>query len=177
MALEEFIDIDTFMKEIEEGQDDIGEAMRRQTAKCAFYGIQHTKAKKQASKFALSVRTVDAILTKRYRKEMVDADERPTADIVKAMVVTNPQMSELLKQQLDADEIETICKVAYDAFKTRRDMLTGLGHLTTQAMRTGNQIATARDSIKDGYRERRAERQKLAQEASENGGSQIEAVN
>ncbi len=163
------IDIDEFTKEITADITDLTEAMRTQTARTAYYGMLYAKAQKQANHVKLNLRAIEATLTTKVRKELVDAandiaeaegtkPERITADMVKAAVVLKPTMLNWLKVQLETDEIEQVCRIAYDAFKTRRDMIQSLGHMSRAEMNAlGRQSMTAADNIRD-YRDRRAAR-------------------
>lgn len=169
MEIETFINIDDFVKEIEEPIEDLTEAMRTQTARAAHYSMQATKAKRQKDKVALIVKTIEAQLTKTCRAALVKAanelaeeeqtkPERITADMVKAEVALHPVMRGWLEKQIDADEVYSVCKAAYDAFYTRREMLTSMGHMTREQMRSNMVIRTASEETK-GYRQRRAARE------------------
>lgn len=169
MQLESFIDVDAFTKEITEEIADLNEAMRTQTARAAFYSINATKAKKQKDKVALIVKTVEAQLTKTMRKQLLEAEaklaedegrkiEKITVDMVRAEVSLHPQMRKYLELQIDADEIYAVCKAAYDAFYTRREMLTSMGHMARAQMATNMTIQNAQQSVA-GYRDRRAARE------------------
>lgn len=168
MNLDPCIDVDQFSAEINESLDDLTEAMRTQTARAAFYGIGHSKAKRQQQKVALIIKTVEAQLTKKHRKALNDAaiaeadatgtkPEKITVDMVKSEVALDNDMRKWALVQMEADEIETVCRVAYDAFKARREMLTSLGLLARDQLKTNMQITSARSAI-DGYRARRAAR-------------------
>ena len=78
--------------------------------------------------------------------------------MVRAEVALHPEMRKWLELQIDADEIYSICKAAYDAFYTRREMLTSMGHMTREQMRANLTIKSAQDNMSD-YRQRRAARQ------------------
>lgn len=169
MQLEQFIDVDAFTKEITEEITDLTEAMRTQTARAAHYSIQSTKAKKQKDKVALVVKTVEAQLTKTCRKQLMEAanelaeeentkPERITADMVKAEVALHPTMRQWLEKQIDADEIYAVCKAAYDAFYTRREMLTSMGHMSREQMRANLTIRSAQENV-SGYKQRRLQRE------------------
>lgn len=172
MQLEEFIDVEKFTHEVNENLDDITEAMRTQTARAAYYGICHSKAKKQKSKIEMLVKAVEAKLTTKHRKILQEEalklaeeegtkPERITIDMVKAAVALDPQMLQLQKTQLEADEIESICRVAMDAFRTRSSMIVSLGNLTRDQMKTNVQIQSAREAV-SGYDQRRRERNNRA---------------
>jgi len=178
MDIETFIDVDEFVKEIEEPIEDLTEAMRTQTARAAHYSMKATKAKKQRDRVALIVKTIEAQLTKTCRQALMKAandlaeeentkPERITADMVKAEVALHPVMRSWLEKQIDADEVYSVCKAAYDAFYTRREMLTSMGHMTREQMRANLTIRGAAETTK-GYRERRAERE--AQRAAQKEG-------
>jgi len=169
MDLKQFIEVDDFTREINEPIEDLTEAMRTQTARAAYYSMQATAAKRQKDKVALIVKTVEAKLTKVCRealnKEAVDLakqdgtkPEKITVDMVRAEVALHPEMRKWLELQIDADEIYSICKAAYDAFYTRREMLTSMGHMTREQMRANLTIKSAQDNMSD-YRQRRAARQ------------------
>lgn len=168
MQLETFIDVDKFTEEVNENLEDITEAMRTQTARAAWYGICHSKAKKQKNKVELLVKAVAASLTKKYRKELTDAANEEaeasgkkavtvTVDTVQAHVALDPQMLKYQQIQLEADEIESVCRVAMDAFRTRSSMIVSLGNLTRDQLKTNTVIQSARDAAR-GYDARRAAR-------------------
>lgn len=168
MQLDQFIDVQKFTDEVNEGLDDITEAMRTQTARGAWYGICHSKAKRQRNKVELLVKAVAAKLTKKHRaalqaeaiklaEEEGGKPERITVDMVQASVALDPDMLKWQQVQLEADEIESICRVAMDAFRTRSSMIVSLGNLTRDQLKTNTQIQSARDAAA-GYRDRRASR-------------------
>lgn len=168
MQLDTFIDVQKFTEEVNENLEDITEAMRTQTARAAWYGICHSKAKRQKNKVELTCKAVGAALTKKYRKELTDAaneeaeasGKKPvavTVDTVQAHVSLDPQMLKWQQVQLEADEIESVCRVAMDAFRTRSSMIVSLGNLTRDQLKTNTVIQSARDSAR-GYETRRAAR-------------------
>lgn len=168
MELLPYIDIDEFVKEINEPIEDLTEAMRTQTARAAHYSMQTTKAKKQKDKVALYVKTIEAQLTKTCRlalnkaaQELAEEEnskpEKITVDMVKAEIALHPKMREWLEKQIDADEIYAVCKAAYDAFYTRREMLTSMGHMSREQMRANLTIRSAQETA-TSYKARRAAR-------------------
>lgn len=172
MQLEQFIDVKKFVAEVEEGLDDITEAMRSQTARAAWYGIQHAKAKRQKNKVELTVKAIGAQLTKKYRKELTDAaneeaeqtGKKPvavTVDMVAAHVALDKNMLNWAQVQLEADEIESVCRVAMDAFRTRSSMIVSLGNLTRDQLKTNTTIMSARQAV-EGYDDRRRHRSPTA---------------
>jgi hypothetical protein len=169
MQLENFIDVDLFITEVEGELNDLDEAMRTQTARTAYYGIQYGRAQKQASTVKLTLNSVEATLIKKYRTQLEDAAReevdgtnkqptRVTAEMVKAAAHVDPNYLQYAKLLIDADEIEMVCRVAYDAFKTRRDMLVSLGHLKSAQLKSNVTIQGAR-SAAGGYAARRAARE------------------
>jgi len=96
--------------------------------------------------------------------------EKVTVDMVKAEVALHPKMREWLEIQIDADEIYSVCKNAYDAFYSRREMLKSRGHLTTEEMRSNLTIRKAMDGASGTGNaiSRRAERE--AQRAAQKEG-------
>jgi hypothetical protein len=112
------------------------------------------------------------MLTKKYRQELEAAaleevegtnksPMRVTADMVKAMVHVDANHLKYAQLLIEAEEIEHICKVAYNAFKTREEMLKSMG-MRENAFIKGDlrQIAMqSKEEMKGGYRERRAERE------------------
>jgi hypothetical protein len=178
MTLDEIIDIDKFTAEITEEITDLNEAMRTQTARAAYYAILAAKARKQAQQVELRVKVIEAALTKSMReklnKEALDTAEREgtkvekvTVDMVKAAVMTHPTMIRELQLQIDADEIRAVCNAASDAFRTRREMLTGLGHLTREQMRSNLTVQTATQSVSSYKARRAARRGEAVDEAAE----------
>jgi len=166
LQIDPLIDVERFTADISENQDDISEAMRKQTGLAAFYGMQHAKAKKQAAHYDLLLKTLRAKLAKRYRQQIIDAEDKPTVSAVNDLVETDNQYLKIAKLKMDADEVESICRVAYEAFRTRRDMLTGLGHLTREQMR-GQLLTTEASSAVDRYRNRRQARKEEAEATTE----------
>jgi len=154
LQLEQFMDVDTFLKDIAAHQDDISEAMRTQTQMCAFYGIKHAGAQKQAARIKLLDKTTRASVAKRVRTELVNAGEKATADLVRDTVDLDGVVKTTALLLIDAEEIETITKMAYFAFRTRTEMLTGLGHLSRAQMQNNQTVQTARQSA-ESYRARR----------------------
>ncbi|SFJ49882.1 hypothetical protein SAMN03159338_1575 [Sphingomonas sp. NFR04] len=172
MTLEDFIDVDEFVKEIDAEIGDISEAMRTQTARAAWYGIQHSRAKKQAAKVALTLKAIEAKLTTTHRAKLREAaeeeasqtntkPERVTADMVAAAVALDKSSREWQIKKMDADEIEAICKVAYYAFKTREEMLKSLGILTQAQLKSNLVIQNAREAA-SSYDQRRSQRNNRA---------------
>jgi hypothetical protein len=168
LPLKTFIDVDAFVREINEDISDLNEAMRTQTARAAHYSMQSTRAKKQKDLVANTVRVIDAALTKKMRVDLTVAandlaekdgtkPERITADMVKAEVCLHVEARKWAAIQIDADEIAAVCRAAYDAFYSRREMLTSLGRLTQEQMRTNLTIQTAQQHA-EGYKSRRAVR-------------------
>ena len=177
LQIDTFIDVDQFTTEINEDISDLTEAMRTQTARCAYYGFKHVEAKSQQKAVDRIVKATEAKLKVEHRKlltaaaleEVEGTNDKPmriTADIVDAAVHTDLRMLKLLGIQQDADEVEMVCRVAVDAFRTRQQMLISLGHLTRDQMKTNLQIAgtTAKNAVA-GYADRRAKREATDQDA------------
>lgn len=172
MKIEPIIDVDQFTTEIQEEINDLTEAMRTQTARAAYYAMLYAKAQKQAKDVDLLVKLVEAKLNKLMREQLNQAandlaeeegskPERVTVDMVKAEVLLHPEMRKYLQMQIDADEIKGVCYAASEAFRTRREMLTSLGHLTREQMRTNITIQGARgvESVRERHRNRFERRQ------------------
>lgn len=168
MQLEQYIDVDIFTTEINEDINDLTEAMRTQTARAAFYGAMNARAEKQLATVKRNLKLIEAQLTKTLRAKLVKAEqelaadegrkvEKITVDMVRAEVDLHPEARKWSMLLIDAEEIQAICKVAYDAFRTRREMLVSLGHLTREQLRTNVQIQSAREAAQ-GYKARRAAR-------------------
>lgn len=152
-----FIDVAKFTTDIDAHQDDIQEAMRTQTSLTAYYGIQHAAAEKQLNRMKLVEKTMLASLGKEVRTDMLASGEKPSAASIDERVSVMAQVKTMALAIIDAQEIERVCKVAYDAFRTRRDMLVSLGNLQRATMQTGLTIRNAKDEVA-GYHERRAGR-------------------
>lgn len=180
MQIENIIEVDQFTKEIQEEISDLTEAMRTQTARAAYYAMLYAKARKQSDDVGLLVKLIEAKLTKVMRERLNEAakqlaeeesskPEKITVDMVKAEVLLHPEMRKYLQMQIDADEIKGVCAAASDAFRTRREMLTSLGHLTREQMRTNLTIQGQRDggSVRERYRQRTAAREAGEAEATE----------
>lgn len=169
MQLDPCIDIAQFTTEVNEELSDITEAMRTQTARAAWYGICHSKSKRQKNKIELTVKAVQAKLMTKHRRLLMDEavklaeeeggkPERITVDMVQSAVALDRDMIKWQQVQLEADEIESVCRVAMDAFRTRSSMIVSLGNLTRDQLKTNIQIQSARDAV-SGYDQRRAGRQ------------------
>lgn len=171
LSLQEFIDVEAFSKEIDDDMGDLNEAMRTQTARAAYYGMKHAQAKRQKGRIDNIVKATEAKLRKELRKKLVEEaqeianeeggkPERITKDMVDAAIFTDARMIKLLNIQLEADEIENVCKVAYDAFRTRREMLVSMGHLTREQMRSQLAMREGLDTKNSiaSYKQRRAAR-------------------
>jgi hypothetical protein len=168
-GLEEFIDVDEFTALITADMaDDLMEAFRTQTGHAATYAVKAANARRQCADIDLIVKMVEAKLTKLKREQLVEAErqlaadegrkpEKITVDMVKSEVMLDSAMIKWLQVQIEADEIRSVCNAAADAFRTRREMLTGLGHLTREQMKTNVQIQSAREAA-SGYKTRRAAR-------------------
>ena len=167
-GLDEIIDVDKFTQEISEDITDLDEAMKTQTARAAYYSMLLAKARKQADQVDLLVKVIDAKLTKVMREklnkeaaELAEAEgtkvEKITVDMVKAEVTLHPEMRRYLQIQSDAVELRSVCSAAADAFRTRREMLTGLGHLAREQMRANLTVQSASQAVQ-GYKARRAAR-------------------
>lgn len=176
MELQQFIDVDTFTKEVSEELTDLTAAMQTQTARTAYYGIQHGRAKKQKAHVELILDSVEAQLTKKYREQLEDAarDEvagtnkapaRITAEMVKSAVHLDQNFLKYAKLKIDSEEIEMVCRVAYDAFKTRREMLSSLGRLHTAELRGNATVAGAMEASAR-HRDRLSRRESEQNQAS-----------
>jgi hypothetical protein len=168
MQLQHFIDVEAFSTEVQGELTDLTAAMQTQTARTAYYGMQHAAAKKQSAKVDLISKSVEAQLSKKYRTEFeqVARDEvagtnkaptRVTAEMVKSAVHLDPNFIKYAQLLIDAEEIETVCRVAYDAFKTRRDMLISLGQLS-RAQLAGNATVAGAVEAANRHRDRLANR-------------------
>lgn len=177
MQLDTLIDVDQFIGEIDAEITDLTDAMRTQTARGAYYGIQHAAAKKQLARVKLTIESVDATLMTKYRKQLEDAaaaevegtnkaPTRITVDMVRAAVSTDPNHLKYAQVLIDAEEIETVCKVAYNAFKTREEMLKSLGHIQNAQLKSELRVSAngAKESI-GGYAARRAAREQQPQDS------------
>jgi len=184
MQLVEFIDVDIFEQEINEELVDLNDAMRRLPERAAFYALRAAKARTQASKVDNLVKAIEAKLKTIHRKKLTDAataladeeggkPERITADMVNSAVFSDPNMLKYLDIQLQSDEIKNVCMVASDAFRTRREMLKSLGHLSIEQMRATGRPDQGRDEAIAKYKERRAARgggTMVGQEANSSAG-------
>jgi hypothetical protein len=171
------IDVEQFASLINANiADDLTEAMRTQTGYAATYANQAATARRQAEEIDLMVKLVDAKLTKVMRERLSQAarelaeeegtkPEKITVDMVKAEVMLHPEMRKWLQLQIEANEVRAVCNAAADAFRTRREMLTGLGHLTREQMRTSLTVQGARAS--SGVRERHAARREARQQGED----------
>lgn len=172
-GLDDIIDVAEFTALITADiADDLMEAFRTQTGYAATYAVHAASARRQAADIDLMVKLVDAKLTKIMRQKLTDAandlaqqegtkPEKITVDMVKAEVMLHPEMRKWLQMQIDADEIRAVCNAAADAFRTRREMLTGMGHLTREQMRTNITIQGAKgaEGVRARHRDRMARRQ------------------
>lgn len=154
MQLDQIIDVDKFTTDIEAHQDDINEAMRTQTQMCAYYGMKHAAAQKQLQRVKLIEKTIRASVSKGIREKIVAAGDKVTVDAVRDATDLDAQVKSYSLILIDAQEIETICKVAYNAFRTRTEMLTSMGHMTRAQMNNNLTVRSAREAAQD-YRQRR----------------------
>lgn len=177
MKLETFIDMDEFLSEVKQTIDatNLTQAMSTQTARAAFYSMQSIRAKRQKEEVAHKIKLITAQLTKVTRERLNEEalknaqatqtkPERITVDMVQSEVALHPKMREWEQLQIEADEIYAVCKAAYDAFYTRREMLTSIGFLHREELRSNLTIRSAEENT-NKYRERRAQR-----EAERSGG-------
>jgi hypothetical protein len=178
MELKQFIDVEAFALEVQGELTDLTAAMQTQTARTAHYGMQYASAKKQAKSVELIAASVEAKLTKSYREQLeaaareeVDGTNRQptrvTAEMVKSAVHLDANFLKYAKLQIDADEIEQVCRVAYDAFKTRRDMLISLGQLS-RAQLAGNATVAGAVAAAARHKDRLASRGAPQAQASTN---------
>jgi hypothetical protein len=172
-GLDSIIDIDEFVTLINADiASDLTEAMRTQTGYAATYAVHAASARRQAADIDLNVKLIDAKLTKVMREKLNEGarqlaeeegskPEKITVDMVKAEVMLHPEMRKWLQMQIDADEIRAVCNAAADAFRTRREMLTSLGHLTREQMRTNLTIQgqSSGSSVRERYRQRNEARE------------------
>jgi hypothetical protein len=168
-GLEEFIDVDEFTALITADlSEDIMGAFTKQSGYAATYSVKAASARRQAADIDLIVKMVNAKLTKLKREQLTKAErelaedenrkiEKITVDMVASEVMLDPAMIKWLQMQIDADEIRAVCNAAADAFRTRSEMLKGLGHLTSAQMKTNVQIQSAQ-SAAQSYKARRAAR-------------------
>lgn len=154
MQLEQFIDVDQFLKEVDGGLDDLNEAMRTQTQMCAFYSVKHAAAEKQLGRVKLLDKTIRATVAKRIRTELAAAGEKSPADLVKDLTDLDPDVRKYALVLIDAQEIETVCKAAMFAFRTRSDMITNMGHMSRAQMQGSMRVSNAKEQAED-YRTRR----------------------
>lgn len=170
MEIKPFIDFDSFTKEAYEEIDsaNLHKAVSTQTARHAYYSALAVQARRQKDKIALEVAKLRAGLTKAYRKKLNDEaaseaesesrkPERVTNDMVNAEVILNADMQRYEALQLDADEVYGLCKVAQDAFFTRKEMLKLIGNVTVESLRKDMKFQSAERDISD-YHARRAQR-------------------
>lgn len=168
MQLKKFFELDEFLREIEASVDDISEAMRTAPGRVAFYGAQYVQAQKQAKKVALTVAQIEGRLIQEHRKlldetareEVEGTNKSPTrvtAEMVKAAVATDARYIAAQNIKIDADEIEGICRVANDAFKARRDLLSSGAYLKGAELKSNTIIQGAREATA-GYHGRRQAR-------------------
>jgi hypothetical protein len=177
-GLEEFIDIDEFTALMNADlSEDLMGAFIKQSGYAATYSVKAASARRQCADIDLNVKLIDAKLTKVMREKLTKAEreladeegrkpEKITVDMVRAEVMLHPEMRKWLQLQIDADEIRAVCNAAHDAFRTRREMLTGIGHLTRESMKTNIQIKSAQEQAQ-GYRARRAARRGEAAEEAD----------
>jgi hypothetical protein len=168
MQLERYIELDSFLKELEQDTDDINEAMRKAPGRVAYYGAQYMLAQKQAKKVALKVAEIEGRITQEIRKKLEETAReevagtnktptRVTAEMVKAAVATDPRWIASQHIKIDADEIEGICRIANDAFKARRDLLSSGAYLKGAELKSNTIIRSAQENAAS-YHARRQER-------------------
>lgn len=171
LSLQEFIDVDEFTAEINADIGDLHEALRTQPARASYYAFRKASASTQRKRIERIVKATEAKLKKEYRKSLVEeaqelAEEeggkpqRISNDMVESAVYTDSRMLKLTDVELQAIEIESVCRVAHEAFRTRCDMIKSLSILTGQEMRMGvspNLHKTKGESRKE-YLDRRDKR-------------------
>lgn len=176
MHLDTFIDVDQFTSEVNENLDDITLAMKTQTARAAYYGIMHSKAKRQVNSVDLLIKAMNAKLSAKYRRQLTDAaaedgnlnnvkPERVTAEMVTTAVMLDPAMLKYGQVYIEAQEIENVCRVAMDAFRTRSSMIVSLGNLTRDQLKTDVRIMGAKEAVAE-YDSRRRDRDNRARPPS-----------
>ena len=167
--IESYVDPDKFTADLETSESSLSDDMRRQSSLTAYYGVLASKAKRQMSQCKLRVRQTEAKLSKKYKLQLEGEGERPTNPVISAMVATHPLFRAQSERLIDAEEVYEISKVAYDAFKYRREMLTGIGNMKRAEMRSNLNVRQSEDR-KQSTSERVANiRNKFRRSSSEEG--------
>lgn len=136
--VEQFVDptrIAADVQPVDRNFDSIGQELSRQSSLVYFYASLVAKAEKQLSSLKLTLEAVEAQVATNVRKEAATAGEKLTADMVKERVRLHPRTIAFEQAIIDAKEVETVLKGAFQAIRDKKDNLIALSHMSREEMR------------------------------------------
>lgn len=122
-AVNDFIDVDQYRKDIDPDNLDLSYSMMRQAGLFAYYSTQAAKAQHQMDKMEQMEEIVMARLDRKERDTASAAGTKITEAQIKALIALEPKAIAVRSAVNRAREIASICKSSADAFRHRRDML------------------------------------------------------
>lgn len=126
-VVKEFVDIAKFRGDVAINPLTIDDSFVTQASMFAHYGILAAAAAKQVDKLKLKVKTVEAELNNRYRKQFLADGVKSTEGMIANAVATDARYIKAQRDYIDAEEQLEIAKIATEGFRQRRDMLIQLG--------------------------------------------------
>ncbi|MPQ56343.1 hypothetical protein [Duganella sp. FT27W] len=121
------IDVEKFRDDTRVSETTLDDCMMQQASLRAYYGAQAAHSEAQHSRLKLKSEVLEAALYKKFRKELLDAGEKPTEKLIDAYVKDDANYRALENLVIEAQTIANINKSLVDSLKDRRDMIIQLG--------------------------------------------------
>lgn len=160
--VQNFIDADQLSKDISFSPVDLTSAMVEQSALVVHYGTLLAKSQRQTEDLKLVLENAEARVYRQLRDKAAETGTKMTEAQLEKEVILSETVLALKKALSEARQIEATAKIAVDAFRGRRDMLTSMGLMAREELRgemsinRRNEVEQALDATKERYMRRMA---------------------
>lgn len=157
-----FVDAAQAKKDLAFSENDLTSAMMQQASMFAHYGVLFASASKQADTVKMLLESTEAAIYNQLRHDALVSGDKMTENQLDKAVARHPRVSAMKQSLNEARRVESVAKMAVEAFRHRRDMLVQMG-LLSRDERKGELYLKAREdaqsTIKNDVLARRQVRQ------------------
>lgn len=147
ISVVEYIDSVQLRKDLAYSTADISSSMMEQATMFAHYGLLASQASLQTDKFKMLLENTEAAVSRIIRDEKNLAGEKITEAALSALVTRHPRVISARQAVNAAKQIESVGKIAVEAFRHRRDMLVQQGLISREEMK--GELSIAMKSVKE----------------------------
>jgi len=131
----QYIDPVQLKKDLSYSNADLSSAMMEQAATFANYGVLAAQAGMQVDKMKMLLENTEAEVARRERDKKALAGQKSTESQISEIVTRHPRVIEARKALNEAKQIESVAKIAVEAFRHRRDMLVQQGLINREELK------------------------------------------